>query len=251
MSGYDSDESMGRPRPLTPGLSETRSMQGSACSSEDQNSSPERSPKRRCTYNPYEPRLNGVGNHMASAASPPGHPTTSSFVPRSPVRSWTTPIPSSLRPTLPTPGLPCSTILSSGLPCSTIPSSGLPCSTVPSSGMPSSTIPSSDMPSSTISSSGMPYSTIPTPGSPRSFGQSREFLSLMLSGGLLYNRGRNPYPVSAMALAAERYSRVPASPTLRIIDWRMRLNSWPEVSRSQADAEMDTCEAALSRSSTW
>ncbi|OBT77063.1 hypothetical protein VF21_02947 [Pseudogymnoascus sp. 05NY08] len=241
MSGYDTDESMGRPRTLTPGLSETHSMQGSACSSEDQNSSPERSPKRRRTYNPYEPRLNGDGNHMASAASPPGHPAASAFVPRSPVRSWTTPIPSSLRPTLPTPGLPCSTIPSSGMPCSTIPSSGMPSSTIPSSGMPCSTIPSSDT----------PFSTIPTPGSPRSFGQSREFLSLMLSEGLLYNRARNPYPVSAMALAAEHYSRVPASPRLRIIDWRMRLNSWPEVSRSQADAEMDPCEAALRRSSTW
>ncbi|ELR05248.1 hypothetical protein VC83_05644 [Pseudogymnoascus destructans] len=231
MSGYDSDESMGRPRLLTPGLSETHSMQGSGCSSEDRNSSPERSPKRRCTYNPYDPRLNGDGNHMASAASPPGHPTAFVFIPCSPVRSWTTPIPSSLRSTVPSPGLPCSTIPSFGMPCSTLPSSGMHCSTIPSSGA--------------------PCSTIPTPGSPRSFGQSREFLPLILSGGLLYNRARNPYPVSAMALAAERYSRVPASPRLRIIDWRLRLNSWPEASRSQADAEMDTCEAALRRSSTW
>ena len=226
--------------PLANQPSETHSMQGSPCSSEDRDSSPERSPKRRRTHNPYEPRLNGDSHYTASAASPPGPSTASAFVPRSPVRSWTTPIPSSLQPTLPTPGLLCSTIPSSSMPCSTMPSSGMPRSAIPSSGMPFSAIPSS----------GMPFSTIPTPGSPRSFGQSREFLSVILSGGLLYNRGRNPYPVSAMALAAERYSRVPASPRLRMIDWRQRLNSWPEVSRSQADAEMDTCEAALRRSST-
>ncbi|KFZ11990.1 hypothetical protein V502_07297 [Pseudogymnoascus sp. VKM F-4520 (FW-2644)] len=206
MPGYESDESM---RPLTPGLSETHSMQASACSSEDRNSSPERNPKRRRTFYPSEPRLNGDSTHTASAASPPGHPTASAFVPRSPVRSWTTPIPSSLRSSVPTPGLPCSTIPAAGLPFS-----------------------------------------IQTPGSPRSFGESREFMSLMISRGMLYNMGRPP---TALALAAERYSRVPAFPRIRILDWRLRLNSWPGGSRSQTGAEMDTCVETLRRtlSSTW
>ncbi|KFY18791.1 hypothetical protein V493_08344 [Pseudogymnoascus sp. VKM F-4281 (FW-2241)] len=210
MSGYESDQSMG-PTPLTPGLSETHSMQASACNSEDQNSSPEPSPKRRRTCNTSEPRLNGDSHYTSSAASPPGHPTTSLFVPRSPVRSWTTPVPSSLRPSMPTPGLPFSIVPASGTACS----------------------------------------TIPTPGSPRSFGQSREFLPLILSRGLFYNRERNPYPAAALAIAAERYTRVPAVPTLRILDWRMRMNSWPGASRSQTGAEMDACIDELKRSSTW
>lgn len=191
-------------------------MQASACCSEDRNSSPERSPKRRRTYNPYnpsEPRLNGDSAHTASTTSPPGHPTASVFIPRSPVRSWTTPIPNSLRSSVPTPGLPCSTIPASGIPCS----------------------------------------AIQTPGSPLSFGESREYMSLILSGGMFNNRARNHCPPTALALAAERYSRVPAFPRLRILDLRLRLNSWPEASRSQTGAEMDTCEAALRRtlSSTW
>ncbi|OBT66761.1 hypothetical protein VE03_04041 [Pseudogymnoascus sp. 23342-1-I1] len=212
MSGYESDESMGS-RPLTPGLSETHSMQASACSSEDRNSSPERSLKRRRTHYSSEPWPNGDSTHTASAASPPGHPTASIFIPRPPVRSWTTPIPSSFPSSVPTPPLPCSTMPASGLP----------------------------------------LSTIQTPGSPRSFGQSREFLPLILSRGLFYNGARNPCPPTALALAAERYSRVPAYPMLRILDWRLRLNSWPEASRSQTGAEMDTCVAALRRtlSNTW
>ncbi|KFY51020.1 hypothetical protein V496_09012 [Pseudogymnoascus sp. VKM F-4515 (FW-2607)] len=218
MPGYESDESMG-PRSLTPGLSETHSMQTSACSSEDRTSSPDRSPKRRRTYNPYnpynpsEPQLNGDSTHTTSAASPPGQSMASVFVPRSPVRSSTTPAPSTLRSSVPTPRLPCSTTPASSLP----------------------------------------LSTVQAPGSPRSFGQSREFLPLILSGGLFYNRARNPCPPTALALAAERYSRVPAYPTLRILDWRLRLNSWPGASRSQTGAEMDTCVAALRRtlSSTW
>ncbi|KFX94845.1 hypothetical protein V495_04484 [Pseudogymnoascus sp. VKM F-4514 (FW-929)] len=212
MSGYESDESMG-PAPLTPGLSETHSMQASACNSEDRSPSPERSPKRRRTYNPSEPRPNGDNTHMAPAASPPGHPTASVFVPRIPVRSWTTPIPGSHPSSMPNPGLRCSTIAASGLPSS----------------------------------------IIPAPGSPRSFGQSREFLPLILSRGLFYNRARNPCPPTALALAAERYSRVPAFPRLRILDWRQRLNSWPQMSKSQTDVDLDTCAAALRRtlSSTW
>lgn len=188
-------------------------MQASACSSEDRNSSPERNPKRRRTYYPSEPRPNGDSTHTASAASPLGHPTASNFVPRSPVRSWTTPIPSSLRSSVPTPGFP----------------------------------------RSTMPASGLPFSTIQTPGSPRSFGESREFMSLMISRGMLNNMGRNPYPPTALALAAERYSRVPAFPRLRILDWRLRLNSWPGASRSQSGAEMETCVETLRRSlsSTW
>lgn len=188
-------------------------MQASACDSEDQHSSPERSPKRIRTCYPSEPRTNGDGHYTTSATSPPGHPTASVFVPRSPVRSWTTPIPTSLQSNVPTPGLSCSILAASGLPCS----------------------------------------TIPAPDSPRSFGESREFLSLMLSRGLFFNRARNPCPPTALALAAERYSRVPAYPPLRILDWRLRLNSWPGASRSQTSAEADTCATALRRtlSSAW
>lgn len=182
-------------------------MQASASGSEGGNSSPERSPKRRRTYNPCEPRLNGDGHYTAPAASPPRLPTSLTFAPRSPVRSWTTPIPNSLQPSVPTPGLPCSIIPTYGMPCM----------------------------------------AIPAPYSPRFFGESREFMSLMLSGGLLYNMGRNPYPARAMASAAERFARVPAFPTIRALDWGMRLNSWPEVSKGQAGTEMDPSVVALRR----
>lgn len=182
-------------------------MQASASGSEDRNSSPERSPKRRRTYNPHGPRLNGDGHYTASAASTPRHPTSLAFAPRSPVRSWTTPIPNSLQPSVPTPGLPCSTITTSGMPCM----------------------------------------AIPAPDSPRFLGESREYMSLMISSSLLYNRARNPYPAAAMASAAERFARVPAFPTIRALDWKMRLNSWPQASKGQAGAEMDPCVTALRR----
>ncbi|KFY16347.1 hypothetical protein V492_01389 [Pseudogymnoascus sp. VKM F-4246] len=123
MPGYESDESM-EAAPLTPGLSETHSMQASACDSEDQNSSPDRSPKRRCTNRPSESRLNGDDHYTASATSPPGHSTASAFVPRSPGRSWTAPAPSMLRSSAPAPSLSSSILPASGLPSSTIPAPG-------------------------------------------------------------------------------------------------------------------------------
>ncbi|KFY40500.1 hypothetical protein V494_03450 [Pseudogymnoascus sp. VKM F-4513 (FW-928)] len=122
MPGYESDESM-EAAPLTPGLSETHSMQASSCDSEDRNSSP-RSPKRRCTNHPSESRLNGDDHYTAYATSPPGRSIASAFVARPPGRSWTAPAPSTLQSSAPAPSLSRSILPASGLPSSTIPAPG-------------------------------------------------------------------------------------------------------------------------------
>ena len=178
-------------------------MQVSACSSEGRSPSPEPHPKRRRTYNPSEPLLNGDSNHMASAASQPVRSAASAFVASPPSRPWTMPATGSRYLNMPTPG--------------------------------------------------SPRSVMSTPGSPRSFGESRQFMSLIFSRGLMFNRARNPCPPTALVLAAQRYARVPAFPKLRILDWRMRLHSWPKAARDEAGGEMNPYETALRRtlSSTW
>lgn len=92
--------------------------------------------------------------------------------------------------------------------------------------------------------------TFPSPSSPRFFGVSREYISYILSRGLVFNMSRGPNNPGALGLAAQRLARVPALPTLRFINWRDRMSTWPKAAR---DEEMDRNTATVRRatSNAW
>jgi len=115
-----------------------------------------------------------------------------------------------------------------------------------------------DMPTPTAAHSGQATSSVfaaspsqgaftpPALNSPRSFGDSREYLSLLLSKALTYNRSRAPRNPIMLSAGANRHSRVPCIPQLQDLDWRARPGTWPKAARDETSGE-ETESIAVTR----